>query len=392
MNTKPERNIDIDGPIIILSLKRSGSTLLRNIVGAHPDIFATALATGPLCAAIYTTNYLALASLGNGLTEAQRHEQAYARTGEVVRDMMQEHIDQDNARIWCDKSLINLNHLQAIRQALPEARYICLYRNCQDVVQSYLSMCRLGFLPEVCGHIQKNPSNVVAAIADYWVERNSTILEFEQANAGQCHRINYETLVSRPEETLSGLFGFLGMDWNNSLLEKTFVHARDGFAEGDIKFHFSKKIHTDSVGSGESLLMNNLPPQLQERMDTLLAKLGYNQSVLTEAQINSAVDAVLQQFKQVIDRKGDSSRSIGGTCKLVITGCEQPEWTIDLTKPEGVLVPGGGATDCVITLTADTLIGLATGKRFVVDAFQSGSISIAGNEGLATSFGKLLLS
>lgn len=75
----------------------------------------------------------------------------------------------------------------------------------------------------------------------------------------------------------------------------------------------------------------------------------------------------------------------------MIGGCERGEWTIDLTKSKAEIVPGGGHADCVISLAADTLVDLAAGRRSVVDAFQNGMIGIAGNESLATSFGKLLL-
>ncbi|WP_026611510.1 MULTISPECIES: sulfotransferase [Methylocaldum] len=393
MQTELKRDIQIKAPVLILSLKRSGSTLLRNIIDSHPDIFASAFMIGPLCEALYSTSYLSLAHLANGLTESRRRERAVAKAGEIVDRLMQSYVAEGHARFWCDKSLVNLNHLQTIRQVLPEARYICLYRQCLDVVQSYISMCRLGFLPEVCGHIQKSPHNAVAAIAEYWVERNSAILEFEKANAGRCYRVNYETLVRQPQETLSGLFAFLGLEWDDALLEKTFGKPRDGFAEGDIKFHFSKQVHTDSIGSGASLPLNTLPAPLRARMEALLAELGYSEQSATVERPKARVDvaAVLEQFKQAIDRKADYGRTIGGTCKLVISGFEQQEWTIDLTKPKGVIEPGGRATDCVISLAADTLIDLAAGKRSVVEAFENGAIGIAGNVSLATSFGKLLL-
>jgi hypothetical protein len=393
LNMTDQLNTHCNQPVIILSLKRSGSTLLRNIIDSHSDIFASAFAIGPLCEALYSTNYLSLAHLANGLTESQRREQAVNKAGEMISGLMYEYMIQSGARLWCDKSLINLNHLQTIRQVLPNARYICLYRHCLDFVQSYLSMCGLGFLPEVCGHIQRSPHNVVAAIAEYWVERNSIILEFEKANAERCYRVNYETLARQPKETLSRLFAFLSVAWDDSLLEKTFGALRDGFSEGDIKFHFSKQVYTDSIGSGASLPTGTLPPVLQARIEALLAELGYKEQLARVAQtkVDDKVTAALEQFKQAIDSKADYGQAIGATCKLVISGCEQREWTIDLTKPKGVIEPGGQAADCIITLAADTLVDLAAGKRSLVEAFENGAIGIAGNASLATSFGKLLL-
>uniref|UniRef100_UPI00138F0109 sulfotransferase family protein n=1 Tax=Methylogaea oryzae TaxID=1295382 RepID=UPI00138F0109 len=184
---------------------------------------------------------------------------ALDKTRAAVTGLMDEYAKADQARLWCDKSLVNLPHLPLIDRVFPNAKYICLYRHCLDFVHSYLSMSRLGFLPEICGHVQKSPHNVVAAIAEYWVERNSAIQAFERAHPGRCFRVNYESLASRPGETLTALFGFLGLEWDDSLLEKTFGQPAGGFAEGDIKFHFSKKIHTASIGGGASLPVETIP-------------------------------------------------------------------------------------------------------------------------------------
>lgn len=128
-------------------------------------------------------------------------------------------------------------------------------------------------------------------------------------------------------------------------------------------------------------------------MEALLVELGYGEQHTSVAQTKAAdkVTAVLEQFKQAIHHKADYAQAIGATCKLVISGCEHGEWTIDLTGSKGVIEPGDRTADCVINLAAETLVDLAAGKRSVVEAFQDGAIGIVGNQSLATSFGKLLL-
>lgn len=306
----------LDQPIILLSLKRSGSTLLRHVLDAHPSIFGQALLIGPLCDAIYNSNYSALSgpSLNSvERTESERQHEAVQSTRKIITEMMAGYLNATRKLKWCDKSLRNIAHIERIDSVFPNARYICLYRHCMDFVQSYLSMTRLGFLPEVCEHVKKSPHNVVAAISEYWVEKNGLIHHFEKRNPGKCFRVNYERFVRAPEDTLRELFRVLGLEWSDGVLETAFEKSSRSIAEGDIKFHFSNQVHTDSIGSGASLPAHILPPPLQARVDALLAELGYQDQVApgTNIERGELVATVLDRFKQRIESNADLGRSIG---------------------------------------------------------------------------------
>ena len=133
----------------------------------------------------------------------------------AVRDAVDQafsrYLGKRGKRRWCDKSLDSYMVADLMIQLYPEAKFICLYRHCMDVIASGVEACpwgvtRYGFDPFVA----QNPGNSVAAIGSYWLAAASTIMAFEREHPGACHRVRYEDLVTAPEETAAGIFSFLG--------------------------------------------------------------------------------------------------------------------------------------------------------------------------------------
>lgn len=147
-----------NGPIFVISLERSGSTLLRNVLDAHPAIFSPAqLNIGKLCHWTYWASYYSIAQVNTELTEEERCGKAVEHTRRYVDQLMGGFAAQKGKAIWCDKSTMNINNLDILQQVFPDAKFICLYRNCMDLVYSYLSVSKLGFMkkwPLTCREIR----------------------------------------------------------------------------------------------------------------------------------------------------------------------------------------------------------------------------------------------
>src|SRR5690606_32881741 len=120
-------------------------------------------------------------------------------------------------RFWCEKTTLNVDYLKTLSELFPKARYLCLYRNCMDVVQSCLKFNPLGFMPELVPYVRRDPENLVAAMAENWLARNETISAFEAAHPDRCFRIHYESLAGDPEAVLPPLFEFLGVGWEEDI-------------------------------------------------------------------------------------------------------------------------------------------------------------------------------
>lgn len=413
MNIKKvnQTKVNVTEPIIVLSLKRSGSTLLMNILNAHPKIFGQLLLTGPLSKAVYTSSYLGAALKFEDSVavdvEASRRLNALDTTRKTVHGMMGRYVDYHAGMRWCDKSLENLDFLEIIKEVFPDAKYVCLYRHCLDFVQSYLAMTRLRFPPEICPYVSKHPNNIVRALVEYWIEKTNVILDFERKNPQQCIRVNYEVLTSDLKNVLPELFGFLDMSFNDELIDNLFSGDGRSFAEGDIKFHMSKGIYTDSIGSGQDIPVHVIPQPVLNTMLETLNQVGYkaseqdifnlrqwpdfDQSLNMDESMKRNVGDVIKQFQRVIETKNDYAGKIGGKCKLIVSGEGGGVWLVDLTKEIKKIHTGGGKADCVINLSSNSLCELASKRMGLVEAYQRGTIGIAGNISLATSVGKLLL-
>jgi len=395
------------GPIFVLSLERSGSTLLRNILDAHSDIFSPAeLHIGSLCQCMYETSYSCLSQIATHLSDEDKKAAARAEVRRIVTEIMKAYADQKNKIFWCDKTTVNIHHIDILRSVFPDARFICLYRNCLDFVFSYLSVSKLGFMEEIAPYIQRNPYNTVSAIVDYWIDSNSAIHAFELDEVHRCFKVTYEQIVSSPDETLDALFGFLGLAWDGQFLERVFSHEGKGPVDGDIKFQFSTKLSTDSLGQGNKIPLTSIPDGQLIRLNDLLVELGYPalscrqfeaDTVLRAANDSggfgapsSLADLFSDYFPKLIKERLATFRALNCVCKLQVNGKEGGVWTFDLTKPDGIVRSGDANAVCTIGVSAEVLKDMVLGKTTALEAFQKGLIGASGDRRMAINFGRLL--
>jgi protein-tyrosine sulfotransferase len=274
-NTEPR-----DQPVFVLTGSRSGSTLLRFILDSHPDLACppeTSIASA--CASLaHTWNML------EGVPGGDRpvHEPAElpAHGLRAVRDAADQafsrYLGKHGKRRWCDKSLDSHMFADLMIQLYPEAKFICLYRHCMDVIASAVEACpwgitRYGFDPFVA----QNPGNSVAALGSYWLATVSTITAFEQRHPGACHRVRYEDLVTAPEQTAAGIFSFLGERPVPGITRACFRSPHEGSGFGDEKIWFTDEVTTSSMGRGVRVPVAALPGPLRQAVNEALSGLGY---------------------------------------------------------------------------------------------------------------------
>jgi hypothetical protein len=176
--------------------------------------------------------------------------------------------------VYVDKSLTTVDHLPTVAQCCPDARFVFLYRYPLDMIASGLEASRWGF--NAFGFVPfatARPGNFVAALADYWIDRTAKMLAFERTCELPNARIHYELLCDDPVGTLSGLFAFLGVTADETVVERVF-RSEHGRGPGDYKIDFSGSIAIDSIGRGGQLPDNILDTQAV-RIDELLRELGY---------------------------------------------------------------------------------------------------------------------
>ena len=280
LTTGPLAGEPCDHPVFVLTGSRSGSTLLRFILDSHPGLACppeTSVATA--CASLAHT-WGMLEGASGGARPAHEPAELPAHALRAVRDAADQafsrYLGKYGKRRWCDKSLDSYMVADLMIQLYPEAKFICLYRHCMDVIASGVEACpwgvtRYGFDPFVAQH----PGNSVAAIGSYWLATAQTIMAFEQAHPGACHRVRYEDLVTAPEETAAGIFAFLGERPAPGITRACFRSPHDGSGFGDEKIWFTDEVTETSMGRGVRVPAAALPGPLRQAVNEALARLDY---------------------------------------------------------------------------------------------------------------------
>jgi protein-tyrosine sulfotransferase len=393
-------------PIFILSCERSGSTLLRCLVDTHPKICSPAqLYLGALCDGLFTAAFYSIGQLPDTISEEKKERIAIAEVRRTVGHLMERYAQGKGKPLWCEKSTSNLDHLPILGRVFPEARYICLYRNCMDVAHSSIKFNPLGFMSELAPYVGRNPENFVAAMTESWLDKNRKLLDFEAGNSSHCFRITYESLVTNPALILPSMFDFLGVEWDEGLMESAFKVPHDR-GEGDLKVWLSESISRDSVGRGSSIPSTLIPENLLPRVEALHRELGYPSLEAYYASphpaprpIPSKGDAapgisrfLHRELAEILKRRRDEFNTLRGICKFIVHGAEGGVWTIDLSGPEPRIEAGRESkSNCTIALSCAVLGRLLNGEKTAVEAYEQGEIVADGDLGLAIQFGRLLL-
>jgi Sulfotransferase family len=311
----------LDEPVVVLTSARSGSTLLRLILDAHPDLACPAetnfIKVCSQLASVWHTldgtghRYADSTSHrdgdrpgigdsdgrgigdshrrgigdshgrgigdshgpadGDGVPQAAR-DGIKALTGAVFGDYLR----RRGKRRWCDKSLGTASVAGWFTKIYPKAKFICLYRHGMDVIDSGLEASPWGLIGYGFEQFSgPQPGNTVSALTAYWIEHTGRILGFERENGGRCLRVYYERLVAAPEVTAGEIFSFLGVDCVPGITTRCFTSVGADAGPGDHKIRATSKITADSVGRGARIPVAMIPSLQLKVMNHLLEELGY---------------------------------------------------------------------------------------------------------------------
>ncbi len=209
-------------PIFIGGAPRSGLTLLRVMLDAHPAISA-----GP------DTGHLALTQTSADFerTLGNLHAEHFFLTPEAVRSNFARAIAAPMAnrvalgckRRWADKTAFNILVFEQLAKLFPDARFIHLVRDGRDLAASLLERqwrAPSGLLFDQCAS--------VSGAMRYWasIVARGLALEAHASFHARVLRVRYEDVVSDPESALHQLCGFLGEAFDPSMLLGT-EHAGD---------------------------------------------------------------------------------------------------------------------------------------------------------------------
>ena len=107
---------------------------------------------------------------------------------------------------WGDKTPHYVLELETLVELFPDSNYLFIVRDGRDVALSLMGR-------------SWGPNNILAA-SEYWRDCNSDSPSLERLrDSGRLHTIRYEDLLANPSPTMQGVFDFLGVGQDISLIE-----------------------------------------------------------------------------------------------------------------------------------------------------------------------------
>lgn len=266
--------------IVILGVPRSGTTLVRRILNAHPHIASP----GETCILSACARFLQSETVADGLDfgvisglsfAGFEREETLERLRVFATGFLEDYANKQGKPRWAEKTAVDIFHLNEIESLCADhVQYVCVVRHGLDVACSIREFSDRGFtyLTEIHDYVKKYP-RALEAFAHAWVDANAALIEFISRNPDNAMLIRYEDLVASPKDKIVELFDFLNENYDDSILEQAFEKPRSaGF--GDWKSYGRSGIDNVSVQRWKSL-----PPNTASRLagicNPLLEELGY---------------------------------------------------------------------------------------------------------------------
>ncbi len=224
---------NIPGPVFIVGMQRSGSTLLEQILASHSRVFSLGETDlYPTCFQKFFDDF-DLLSFKNSLLNLS-HENLEKLGKMYLSKSSNENKDKKDVSV--DKLLSNFRLIGPILLSLPNAKVIHTHRNPKDVCFSIYS----NFFNN-----QTMPwSSNQKAIINYYLHYESLMQHWIKIFPNQILNVSYEKLTNDPKNEIKKVLDFCNIEWEDSCLE---FYKNKNKVETESFFQVRKKIYTSSI-------------------------------------------------------------------------------------------------------------------------------------------------
>ncbi len=284
--------------IFILNSPRSGSTLLRTILGGHPKLFAppelhlldyrnlserkaalsndlnSHLLEGTIRAIMQVKNYSA-AEAELFLEDCENKQ----LTTKQFYNILQQGLD---GKILVDKTPTYATHVEILKRAeddFLEPFYIHLVRHPYGMIRSFTD-AKIDLLVPFLRNSSFSRQNLAELT---WIIAQQNIQRFlQEVPESRSYQVKFEDLVQQPASTVDGLCRSLGIDFHHDMLDpykEKDVRMTDGVYaasrfSGDLKFHLHRSIEPEVANRWQQFHSGDF---LSEITLKLAASFGYDQ-------------------------------------------------------------------------------------------------------------------
>jgi hypothetical protein len=214
-------------PLIVLGVRRSGTTLLRVMLDrssriAIPDesYFIPQLAhrhgRAPRLEA-FLEDVRRLPTVREwGLTpgEIESRLRSGMTTGEAIAAVFAAYAAKHGKQRWGDKTPLYMQHLPLLERLFPEALYVHLIRDGRDAAVSFLAMPE-GIVTRTWAH----PRDAAGFACQWRTEIAAAQALGRRLGPRRYLEARYERLAAEPEATARGICTFIGVSFDQAMIE-----------------------------------------------------------------------------------------------------------------------------------------------------------------------------
>lgn len=271
---------DASQRFVVIGFPRSGTTLLSQLLDAHPDIscppetylFSAAgrflaeqsSVEGPPIGVLSGLGFL-------GITP----EEVMA----PLRDMVFGFHDRiaGDAKVWVEKTAVDIFHLEELEALLAgHVRFIVMVRHPLDVIASNMDLAAaLGAqLPEMFA-LTRGVNGPTEGFAQAWIDRMEALSAFVERNSDAAYVLRYEDLLNEPAARLDALFEFMGVAADSAgVIERAFSQpGRLGL--GDFRVHETNGIRPATKDSWRQRLPRVAVARVLPRLAPIMERYDY---------------------------------------------------------------------------------------------------------------------
>ena len=210
-------------PLLILGVRRSGTTLLRVMLDRHSQLavpdetyFVPQLADRhlrPVDADDFLDDVRRVVDWDLSLDTVRARLRDGMPVGEAIGTVYAVYAEEEGKPRWGDKTPMYMQNLRLLERLFPDARYVHLIRDGRDAALSFLSMPR-GIVTETWMH-----PGTPADFACQWRTEVAAARALGRRVGPRYHEMRYEELVADVESTLRSICDFAGLEYEPAMVD-----------------------------------------------------------------------------------------------------------------------------------------------------------------------------
>ena len=216
----------LEPPLIVLGVRRSGTTLLRVMLDRNPELampdesyFVPQLARrhrGTIDVASFVDDLRRLPTLAewrlSPAAVAARLRPGMT-SGEAIAAVFDTYAADRGKSRWGDKTPLYMQYLRLLERLFPSAQFVHLIRDGRDAALSFLSVPE-GIMTEGWGH----PRDVTGFACQWATEVRAAQALGVRVGRSRYLEVRYEALVAEPEEELRRVCVFAALEYDAGML------------------------------------------------------------------------------------------------------------------------------------------------------------------------------